>query len=163
MGGAPLDSGGEGGIAAKIYGKGAAPGKGNPDLRNLRFFAQPPAPLGIMENECFGKMGEKIRQKKGVGCPWRLDWVCPGNPLELPLVISMTSLISLDKCRHGLAEWRRRNAEEARLGPVSLELRSVSRWRMEGRARPVVSAHDRIPGGNPVLRNEPNSQEQASY
>ena len=81
-------------------------------ITGLLTFCPATGPVGYNREQIIGKKAEKIRQGRGVGRPWRLGlpWESVGSVLchinDFP--------ISLDKCRHGLAEWCRRNAGPAR-------------------------------------------------
>ena len=126
-------------------------------------FCPATAPVWYNGEQIFGKKGEKIRQEKDVGGPWRPNWVCPGIPLERSFVISMTSLFPWT---NAATAWRSGGGgmqEKPGPGPNRSNCGVFSRWRMERRACPEVSAHDRIPGGNPVLRNKPSFREQPLY
>ena len=86
-------------------------------------FTPAPRPIGYNREQMFSL--EKNRERRVLallGCPSRF---CPENPLALFFVVSMHFLFLCAKCRHGLADWRRWNAGEARPGPNSRECLAV--------------------------------------
>ena len=132
-------------------------------ITSLLPFCTTTGPVWYNREQIFGKKGEKIRQEWGVGGPWRPNWVLPRSPLGRSFVISMTSLIPWTNAATAWRSGAGGTQESPGPGPICLNCGAFSRWRMESRARPDLSAHDRIPGGNLVLRNKPNSRKQKLY
>ena len=110
-------------------------------------FCTTTGPVWYNREQIFNKKGEKIRQERGVGGPWRPNWVLPKSPLDRSFVISMTSLFPWT---NAATAWRGGGGgtlESPGPGPICSNCGAFSRWRMESRARLDGAAHDRIPGG----------------